>query len=141
MTTQKRRRGNPKIKELGISTRFQPGQSGNPTGRPKNYVLTDMLNAICREIEPKSAKTYGQLAAEALLNKAFRGDVQAFRELADRTEGKPRQQMELTGAQGSPLLPAEMSLEQVQARIDELLKKGGYRLQRQNEAAQPAAGK
>jgi hypothetical protein len=68
MVTKRPKRGNPRIKDMGTPTRFQLEQLGNPTGRPKNYVLTDMLNAICQEIEPMSGKTYGQLAAEALLN-------------------------------------------------------------------------
>ena len=107
---KRKRRGNPRIKEIGIKTRFKPGQSGNPTGRSKSCVLTDMLDAICQEIEPESKKSYGQLAAEALLSKVFGGDVSAFRELCDRVEGKPRQRMEITGAEGSPLMP-EQTLE------------------------------
>ena len=36
-------------------------------------------------------------SAEALLSKAFRGDVQAFREFADRVEGRSAQHVELGG--------------------------------------------
>ena len=126
---KRKRRGNPRIKEIGVKTRFKPGMSGNPSGRAKNCVLTDMLDAIGNEIDPKTGKTFFQVAAEALLAKAFRGDIGAFRELADRVEGKPRQRMEITGAEGSPLVP-EQTLEQVQARIAELLALGRYRAER-----------
>jgi hypothetical protein len=137
---KRKRRGNPRIKEIGIKTRFKPGQSGNPSGRAKNCVLSDMLDAIGNEIEPKSGKTFFQLAAEALLNKAFHGDIGAFRELADRVEGKPRQRVEVTGAEGSPFIPGQ-TLESVQKRIEELLALGGYRAGRAPQAAKPAAGK
>lgn len=95
--SKKGRRGNPRIKELGIKTRFRPGVSGNPGGRSKTRVLAEMLSAIGGEIEPKSGKTWFQLAAEALVSKAFRGDAQAFREFADRVDGRTTQNVELTG--------------------------------------------
>jgi hypothetical protein len=46
MTAKKLRRGNPRLgKELGIETRFKPGVSGNPGGRPKTRILAEMLCA------------------------------------------------------------------------------------------------
>jgi hypothetical protein len=98
MTQKKRRPGNPRIKDLGIATRFQPGQSGNPGGRPKTRILAEMLAAIGNEIEPKSGKTFFQVAAEQLVGKVFRGDVQAFKEFADRVDGRSTQHVELTGS-------------------------------------------
>jgi hypothetical protein len=97
MTTKKRRPGNPKIKELGIATRFQPGVSGNPGGRPKTRILAEMLAAIGNEVEPKSGKSFFQVAAEALVGEVFRGDVQAFKEFADRVDGRSTQTVELSG--------------------------------------------
>ena len=46
-----------------------------------------MLASVGDQLEAKSGKTYFQLAAEALLGKAFNGDVQAFKEFADRIDG------------------------------------------------------
>jgi len=109
---------------------------GNPAGRSKNYVLTDIMNAIGNEVDPKTGKTYFQVAAEAMPSKAFRGDVQAFREIADRVEGKPRQRLELSGPDGSQI-PIGTSIEDLDRRIEELLRRAGYRA----AAAQPAAGK
>jgi hypothetical protein len=60
-------------------------------------VLAEMLFSIGGEVEPQSGKTWFQLAAEALVGKAFRGDVAAFREIADRTDGRTTQNVELNG--------------------------------------------
>lgn len=93
MTTKKRRH----IKEFGIKTRFQPGVSGNPGGRPKTRILAEMLAAIGNEVEPKSGKVFFQIAAEALLRKVFRGNIAAFKEFADRIDGRATQHVELSG--------------------------------------------
>jgi hypothetical protein len=42
--------------------------------------------------------------AEALVRRAAKGDVRAFREIADRIEGKPRQAVEFdVGVDGEPI--------------------------------------
>jgi hypothetical protein len=103
MATKKWNRGNQRIGELGIKTRFQPGVSGNPGGRPKTRILAEMLAAVGDQVEAKSGKTYFQLAAEALVGKAFNGDVQAFREFADRIDGRATQHVELSGRAGGSI--------------------------------------
>jgi hypothetical protein len=97
MTQKKRRTGNPKIKEFGVATRFKPGQSGNPDGRPKSRILAEMLAAIGNEVDPETLKSYFQIAAERLMREVFRGNVQAFREFADRVDGRSIQNGELHG--------------------------------------------
>jgi hypothetical protein len=99
----KRRHGNPRIKDLGISTQFQPGRSGNPGGRPKARTLAEMLAAVGDQVEKESGKTYFQLAAEALVSRASDDDVQAFREFADRIDGRATQSVELSGVNGQPI--------------------------------------
>jgi Family of unknown function (DUF5681) len=42
--------GHP-IVELGKGTRFQPGQSGNPNGKPKWRLLSDTYRAKLAELE------------------------------------------------------------------------------------------
>lgn len=68
---------------------FQPGQSGNPGGRPKERPFRDALRleaAACANQEPCEAPK-GSLRwnARQLLE---RGDPAAIRELADRLDGK-----------------------------------------------------
>jgi hypothetical protein len=109
MNTKTPTRGNPRISEHGIATRFQPGVSGNAGGRPRTRVLAEMLTAIGNERDAATGKLYFQLAAEALLKKAFQGDVQAFKELADRVDGRTTQSVELSG--GLPAEPTHSDLE------------------------------
>lgn len=76
---------------------FQPGQSGNPGGRPKE------------DAEVKSlARTAGPEAIDKLLE-LMRGDdrrtaLAAAQALLDRGFGKPGQSVELSGPDGEPLV-------------------------------------
>ena len=77
---------------------FKPGQSGNPKGRPKSITLSEAYRKELSKIVPNDpeGRTYAEVLAEKMREKAFSGDVQALREMADRTEGKPRQTVALS---------------------------------------------
>jgi uncharacterized protein DUF5681 len=83
--------------EFGVATRFKPGQSGNPGGRPKTRIVAEMLSALGNEVDPETLKSYFQIAAERLMSEVFRGNVQAFREFADRVDGRTALHVELAG--------------------------------------------
>ncbi len=77
-------------------TIFKPGQSGNPSGRPKLTRLTDALRQQLAETMPNAPeRTVAEVIARVLIKEAISGNVQAIRELADRTEGKPKQSIDL----------------------------------------------
>ncbi len=79
-----------------IGNRFQKGESGNPSGRPKLTRLTDALREQLAEISPEvPEKTIAERIARALIREAVSGNVQAIREIGDRTEGKPKQAIDL----------------------------------------------
>jgi len=76
---------------------FQPGQSGNPGGRPKEDSEVKAL-----------ARTAGPEAIEKLLE-LMRGDdrrtaLAAAQALLDRGFGKPSQSVEMSGPDGEPLV-------------------------------------
>ena len=76
---------------------FQPGQSGNPGGRPKEDSEVKAL-----------ARTAGPEAIEKLLE-LMRGDdrrtaLAAAQALLDRGFGKPSQAVEMSGPDGEPLV-------------------------------------
>jgi hypothetical protein len=75
---------------------FPKGVSGNPAGRPKKALLSDALRrqlAIAAPGMPE--KTQAEIIAAALIAEAISGNVQAIREVGDRTEGKPAQAIAL----------------------------------------------
>jgi hypothetical protein len=78
---------------------FQPGQSGNPAGRPKIRTLTEAYRKYLAEPHPDYA---GLSRAEviamrqcAIAESDDKGSTNAAKEMADRTEGKPRQSVEI----------------------------------------------
>jgi HPt (histidine-containing phosphotransfer) domain-containing protein len=79
-----------------VGNRFPKGISGNPSGRPKLTRLTDALRQQLAEINPDAPEeTVAEEIARALISEAKTGNVQAIREIADRTEGKPKQAIDL----------------------------------------------
>ena|SRR6185436_4148800 len=72
---------------------WQPGQSGNPSGRPKG-ILTEAYKRRLAELGPTGKQVAAEIA-DAITAKAAKGDVAAASELADRTEGKPMQQSQV----------------------------------------------
>ena len=89
---------------------FQKGQSGNPNGRPKGSrnrstivkqwleVQQSVKNPITNVTETLELQ---DIITLAIINKARKGDVNAFRELMDSAHGKQTNQiegsMQLTG--------------------------------------------
>ena len=73
---------------------WKPGQSGNPSGRPKSKPITDALLAA---VDPKAF-------AEKLVSLAMRGDIRAISEVLDRIEGKAQQSIEHSGDVASALV-------------------------------------
>lgn len=63
---------------------FQPGQSGNPAGRPKGTSLTDKL----REIIDKNEGEVADALVRAAVKAALKGDFRFWQEIINRVEGK-----------------------------------------------------
>lgn len=109
---------------------FQPGQSGNPAGKPIGAIdfktrFEKKLHAIAPD-KVQQAKGIAEFCAgvktgeitnadaidAALLYKAIvERDMSAIRELLDRTEGKPTQAIEHTGKDGGPIETATRVIE------------------------------
>lgn len=71
--------------------RFIPGESGNPNGRPKD-TITDILKL---KLDPERF-------VDALLGKAYEGDVRAIAYVYDRLAGKVPDR--IAGEQGDELI-------------------------------------
>ena len=91
---------------------FKPGQSGNPNGRPKGSlnratiakkwleVMQDSKNPISGEVEKLSQ---ADLMTLALIHKARKGDVSAYKQLMDSAFGLPQQNVNVT--EEKPIFP------------------------------------
>ncbi len=103
---------------------WRPGQSGNPAGRPKKLALDHALTALL-ESEGKDGKSRAEELAEALLKHAKKGNARIAQLIAERTQGRPRQTIEVSGPEGRALEIQNMTDEQLDQRIKELLAKWG----------------
>ena len=95
---------------------FNPGESGNPKGRPKGGYLTDILkrqgDIVDQEIEDGSKISRKEAIAEKLWEIAISGDdAVLLKYLYDRIDGKPLQAVEAdiksTGFQINVIEPPE----------------------------------
>jgi len=76
--------------------KFPKGVSGNPNGRPRLTRLTESLRRLIAETNPHAhEETIAETIAQTLVTMALAGDLQAIREVADRTEGKAKQAIDL----------------------------------------------
>lgn len=95
----KKKRGNPKIREVGARTRFKPGVSPNPGGRPKCCSFSEAIRAVAgltvKELRNSPTDSVATGVAKALARAALRGKVSAVSEVIDRAEGKARQSVDL----------------------------------------------
>ncbi len=87
----KSRLGNPNIAEAGKPYQWQPGQSGNPSGRaPNKKYLSEIARELLEEV-PKGeleGRNADILVVLALIRKGVGGDTRAIEMLHDWTEGK-----------------------------------------------------
>ena len=88
-------RGNKNLgNEVGFSTRFQPGTSGNPGGRPSRTPFADAARSVADlpvdELKHKPTDSVAIRWAKRLASDALSGKTLAAAELANRAEGTPR---------------------------------------------------
>lgn len=98
------------------------GVSGNPGGRPKN-TLTAAYKKMLGEPFPDdpAGRTYAEVIAAAVGNRAALGDERPAKEIEDRVSGKARQTLTLTtDARQRTLLAADDLIEAARERGDGL---------------------
>ena len=75
--------------------KWQPGQSGNPSGRPSRKFLTESLEKLLRETDKKTGKPNYELVMKALMAAARKGNVKALNLVLERMEGKVADELDL----------------------------------------------
>ena len=109
--------------EIGKPTRFQPGQSGNPAGRPPDKLrrfIHAELDKIGREATDKQeAATKLQVLAERIVDDAISGCIPSRKMLVDRLY-PALSRHEIAGADGEAVqlrLEMEAAAEELQALL------------------------
>ena len=100
---------------------FQPGQSGNPTGRPKSKIWRDALMLVLNrphdEEQPKGKTNLDKLVLKQF-ELASQGDSQSIRDIADRLDGKPAQAI-IGGDEGDNPLRMINIIELIAPKLDQ----------------------
>ena len=82
------------MSERNKKGQFKKGQSGNPSGRPKNLTFTKQLRAYMSEIDPVIGIERLVYVVGILFTKACEGDLTAIKMIMDRVDGLPTQTVE-----------------------------------------------
>ena len=78
---------------------WKPGESGNPSGRPKRMSISDIYAELLErplpeevrrklKLKPSEGITFAEALALSVLEKALDGNLAAVREVREATEGK-----------------------------------------------------
>lgn len=119
--------------------RFKPGQSGNPKGRAKgiSYISENYRRIMSRKLpqDIDFKKLLQELIEEGLtvagfmafmqIKEAAKGKTAAISEIADRTEGRPAQELRHTGAGGGAMVSANFNFKKLSTdkleRLEQIL--------------------
>ena len=89
--------------DMQVTTRrsngqFAPGHSGNPEGRPRmgSSWAEVMRTALEMEAGGEDGIAVKEKIVQVLIDRAVNGDLRAIEIIFDRTEGKPRQMLEVS---------------------------------------------
>ena len=95
----------PRARSLPPNAPWQPGQSGNPGGRPKGYI--PFATVLRRQLAKADRRNKTQLekVADKVIAMALKGDMDAVRWIADRTDGKVAQSIQVDSQQTVHVVP------------------------------------
>ncbi len=78
--------------------KWQKGESGNPSGKPKNALGTSISKELRKQLaeeDPGTGRANIELIVAAAIRRGKRGEPKALEFIADRTEGKVVQPVKL----------------------------------------------
>ncbi|MFZ3329966.1 MAG: DUF5681 domain-containing protein [Candidatus Acidiferrales bacterium] len=116
--TEKRRRGEHPRSLANLVT-WQPGQTGNPGGRPKKKPITDRYHRIVetelpddirRALDLPRGATFGDAIALAQARQAIKGETGAAKEMREAIEGRSITQADFEGKNGAITIIFDMPM-------------------------------
>lgn len=88
--------------------KFQPGQSGNPAGRPKKGTALADLLATALKAKGDDGIPKRKAVIDTLIKLALAGDLDAIKVILDRVDGKVVERLEHSGPDGGAIPIREM---------------------------------
>lgn len=85
------------VKRRSLGRPFKPGQSGNPSGRPKKKPITEMFEKLLEDTGNMELVAKSVLAT---LQEKGMAKVLLLDKMADRVEGKVREEIAMTVTEG-----------------------------------------
>lgn len=76
---------------------YKPGQSGNPNGRPKRDWTWSSLLEESMEEQDETGESYKKIITRKMRTLGTKGDMVAIKELMNRMDGMPTQDIKQTG--------------------------------------------
>jgi hypothetical protein len=104
--------------EAGKETRFKPGTSGNPAGRPRTKFFRDIARELVEMVDTKSKKARARRLVETLFREAEKGSLGHFKQvlnLLEEDSSTPQSRVQLTAEAVAPA--AKRSLQDTLAAI------------------------
>lgn len=131
----KKNRGRADIVAYGRNTRWKPGQSGNPSGRPKSKIISEAMRkkAELEVPDDSQGRTYAELLADAAYGHAASGKAQYLTEILNRNEGRPVQPIIHSGTIG-------LSIEEIDEKLKRFFDRARERARLQAAQSQGAGG-
>jgi Family of unknown function (DUF5681) len=102
---------------------FQPGVSGNPSGRPRTAKFSEAARQLLAEIDGRTGETNAECLVRHCFKKAMHGSPRHLEMLLAYVEGRPKQGVELSGPDGGAMKFENMSDAELDTRLKDLLEK------------------
>lgn len=107
-------------KQRGAPHRFQPGQSGNPGGRPKRSAIRDFFAQATKEGEPTRLERVLTSLYTTAIDRSHRDHMHACELVTAYCFGRPVQAVEVAGEGGGPLSVAPVLEAKLAGMLDAL---------------------
>ena len=120
MSANKESKANTPAKQAGSTrggkTKFKKGQSGNPSGRPKESISLKQMLIRRLKMKGEDGKLIGESILDVGIQRALSGSENMIKDIQDRVDGKPAQAVDVTSG-GEKINSVDEVIAEVEARL------------------------